>query len=130
VFHAPTVVVGPRRATRRGSGQRKHVPPGRITVISPHTRENSCLGGIDHLAGQRLSTDPLNRAGAVLCTTIHKFKGLESDVVILVDVRAGDLFSDRAFLYTAASRARVLLHVFEAKGDVSGHDDGDTIRYV
>ena len=94
----------------------KQVPPGRITVIAPHTRENSCLGGVDHLAGQRLSTDPLNRAGAVLCTTIHKFKGLESDVVILVDVRADDLFCGRAFLYTAAARARVLLHVFEVKG--------------
>ena len=94
----------------------KHVPPGRITVIAPHTRENSCLSGIDHLAGQRLSTDPLDRAGAVLCTTIHKFKGLESDVVILVDVREDDLFCGRAFLYTAAARARVLLHVFEVKG--------------
>jgi len=94
----------------------KHVPPGRITIIAPHTRANSCLGDIDHLAGQRLSTDPLDRAGAVLCTTIHKFKGLESDVVILIDVREDDLFCGRAFLYTAASRARVLLHVFEVRG--------------
>ena len=51
----------------------------------------------------------------MLCTTIQKFKGLESDVVILVDVRADDLFCGRAFLYTAAARARVLLHVFEVK---------------
>jgi hypothetical protein len=94
----------------------KHVPPGRITVIAPHTKENSCLGGVDHLAGQRLSTDPLERAGAILCTTIHKFKGLESDVVILIDVRGDDLFCGRAFLYTAAARARVLLHVFEMRG--------------
>jgi len=94
----------------------KHVPPGRITVIAPHTRENSCLREIGHLAGQRLSTDPLDRAGAILCTTVHKFKGLESDVVILIDVREDDLFCGRAFLYTAAARARVLLHVFEAKG--------------
>jgi len=93
----------------------KQVPPGRITVIAPHTKENSCLIGVDHLAGQRLSTDPLDRAGAILCTTIHKFKGLESDVVILIDVRDDDLFCGRAFLYTAAARARVLLHVFEVK---------------
>ena len=52
----------------------------------------------------------------MLCTTIHKFKGLESDVVILVDVRGDDLFRGRAFLYTAAARARVLLHVFEVSG--------------
>jgi hypothetical protein len=94
----------------------KQVPPGRITVIAPHTKENSCLGGVDQLAGQRLSTDPLDRAGAVLCTTIHKFKGLEADVVILVDVREDDLFCGRAFLYTAAARARVLLHVFAVPG--------------
>jgi hypothetical protein len=96
--------------------ERKHVPPGRITVIAPHTRENSCLRGRRTLGGQRLSIDPLERAGAVLCTTIRKFKGLESDVVIIVDVREGDLFCGRAFLYTAASRAKVLLHVFEMRG--------------
>jgi hypothetical protein len=92
----------------------KTVPPGRITVIAPHTKENSSLRGVDRLGGQMLSTDPLERDGAVLCTTIHKFKGLESDVAILVDVREGDLFGGPAFLYTAAARARVLLHVFPA----------------
>jgi len=91
----------------------RRVAPGRITVIAPHTKENSCLRGVADLAGVPLSTDPLERAGAILCTTIHKFKGLESDVVVLVDVREGDLFCGRAFLYTAASRARVLLHIFE-----------------
>ena len=92
----------------------QRIPPGRITIIAPHTKENSCLRGLERIAGQRLSTDPLEREGAVLCTTIRKFKGLESDVVIIVDVRADDLFAGRAFLYTAASRARVLLHVFES----------------
>ena len=120
VFHAqPHGAAAAARAVERlveDLVNEKHVPPGRITVIAPHTRENSCLSGIDHLAGQRLSTDPLDRAGAVLCTTIHKFKGLESDVVILIDVREDDLFCGRAFLYTAAARARVLLHVFEVKG--------------
>jgi hypothetical protein len=90
----------------------KRIAPGRITIIAPHTKENSCLRSLDRIAGQRLSTDPLDREGAVLCTTIRKFKGLESDVVIVVDARADDLFAGRAFLYTAASRARVLLHVF------------------
>lgn len=93
----------------------RQVAPGRITVIAPHTKGNSSLKGVDRLGGQRLSSDPLDRAGAVLCTTIQKFKGLESDVVILFDVREDDLFCGRAFLYTAAARARVLLHVFEVK---------------
>ncbi len=93
----------------------KSIPPGRITIIAPHTRKNSCLRDVDRLGGQLLSTDPLDRAGSVLCTTIQKFKGLESDVVILVDVREDDLFCGRSFLYTAAARARVLLHVFEVR---------------
>jgi hypothetical protein len=94
--------------------EEQRIAPGRITIIAPHTKENSCLRGLDRIGGQRLSTDPLEREGAVLCTTIRKFKGLESDVVIVVDARADDLFAGPAFLYTAASRARVLLHVFEA----------------
>jgi hypothetical protein len=120
VFHQqPHGAAAAARAVDRLVGElvnEKQVPPGRITLIAPRTRENSCLCGVDHLGGQRLSTDPLERTGAVLCTTIHKFKGLESDVVILIDVREDDLFSGRAFLYTAAARARVLLHVFELKG--------------
>ena len=93
----------------------QRIAPGRITIIAAHTKENSCLQGLDLIAGQRLSTDPLDRAGAVLCTTIHKFKGLESDVAVIVDVRRDDLFQGRAFLYAAASRARLLLHVFEVE---------------
>jgi hypothetical protein len=91
----------------------KGVPPGRICILTPHKKENSALAGVDALAGLPLAADPLNREGAILCTTIGKFKGLESDVVILIDVRRGDLFCGPAYLYTAASRARVLLHVFE-----------------
>ncbi len=90
----------------------KGVAPGRITIIAPHTKEKSSLRGLATLAAQRLSTDPLEREGAILCTTVQKFKGLESDVVVVIDVAEDDLFHGRSFLYTAASRARLLLHVF------------------
>jgi hypothetical protein len=122
---APTVHLQPRgdaaaaRAVDRLVDElvrEKNVAPGSITVVAPHTKKNSCLRGVETLGGQRVSTDPLDREGAVLVTTTHKFKGLESDVVILVDVREDDLFCGRAFLYTAAARARVLLHVFESRG--------------
>ncbi|HEY6000822.1 MAG TPA: NERD domain-containing protein [bacterium] len=93
----------------------KRIAPGRITIIAPHTKENTCLRGLDRIGGQSISTDPMDRAGAVLCTTIGKFKGLESDVAVLVDAREDDLFEGRAFLYAAASRARLALHVFRAE---------------
>ena len=56
--------------------------------------------------------DPETRG--VRFSTVASFKGLESDVVLLVDI---DDLSDEAqsLVYVGASRARVLLHVFLAE---------------
>ena len=90
--------------------------PDQITLLTPHTRQNSVLGEIDELAGIDLAGNPLDRDGKLLHTTIGRFKGLESDVVILLDVDPDDERCDRHARYVAASRARHRLFVF-AKGD-------------
>ena len=92
------------------------VAPDQITVLTPRSKRNSLLAGARELGGHPLATDPLHRTGAVLHTTIGKFKGLESDVVILCDVDPTEPRSDRRARYVAASRARHRLFVF-AKGD-------------
>jgi hypothetical protein len=90
--------------------------PDQIALLSPHTRKNSALGNIDELAGYALAGNPLERDGKLLHTTIGRFKGLESDVVIMFDVDPDDPRCDRHARYVAASRARHRLYVF-AKGD-------------
>jgi hypothetical protein len=94
----------------------EQVQPEQIALLTPHSRPNSLLRDRDDLAGWPLADDPLDREGSLLHTTIGRFKGLESDVVILLDVDPQDPRCGRAERYVGASRACELLHVF-AKGD-------------
>ena len=99
--------------------EKERLRPEQITVLSPHKRENSCLAGLSEVAGVPLADLPSEREGAVLHTTIGAFKGLESDVVIMVDVDPEDARCNLNARYVAASRARHLLYVY-AKGDWMG----------
>jgi superfamily I DNA/RNA helicase len=92
------------------------VAPDQITILTPHRRENSSLKGVTEIGGVALAESPDARDGKVLHTTIGAFKGLESDVIILVDVDPDDARCDRRARYVAASRAKLALHVF-ARGD-------------
>jgi len=96
--------------------QQNDLRPEQIAVLTPHRREHSSLKDATTLGGVLLADVPGDRAGKVLHTTIGAFKGLESDVVILLDIDPADARCDRRARYVAASRARLALHVF-AKGD-------------
>jgi len=94
----------------------QQVEPDAITILTPHSRDNSSLATLDAVGAYSLAGDPGDRAGRVLQTTIGGFKGLESDVLILLDVDPADPRCSRNARYVASSRARQVLHVF-AKGD-------------
>ena len=55
----------------------------------------------------RLAADavPAQPPRTILCETIHRFKGLETDVAVLVELRADDARLPR-LLYVGASRAK------------------------
>ena len=90
--------------------------PEQITLLTPRTRPNSSLAGLERLAGWQMSDDPHDRQGRLLHCTVGKFKGLESDIVILLDVEPGHPRSVRAVRYCGASRAKHRLHVFVKGG--------------
>ena len=54
--------------------------------------------------------------GAIRYATPHRFKGLEADVVLLLDVDGSEWAMKPRNLYVAASRARLRLHVFARNG--------------
>ena len=58
-----------------------------------------------------VSTDPEQRRGQLLFSTIHRFKGLESPVVILTDFDQIDYTSYKNLLYVGMTRARSALYV-------------------
>ena len=92
--------------------EEEHIRPEQITIITPHTRDNSLLAGMERMAGFPLAEDPSDRRGAVLHTTIGKFKGLESDVLIFADIDPEDELCNVNARYVAMSRGRQILHEF------------------
>jgi hypothetical protein len=88
-------------------------PPSRVAILGPYTRQKSPSLG-PGLQWHKLTEkhDEWQADRAVLYSTIRSFKGLEADVVILVDL--GDFregLFERSDLYVAASRAKHRLHV-------------------
>jgi superfamily I DNA/RNA helicase len=92
------------------------VKPEQIAILTPHSLARSTLAGQTELQGIPLAFDPLDRKGAVLHSTIAAFKGLESEVLILLDLDAEDDRCCPNALYVACSRATQSLHIF-AKGN-------------
>ena len=90
--------------------------PAQIVILSPHTRARSSLAGRTDVAGHPLVDHTHGDRDALLHTTIGKFKGLEADVVILIDFDPDDKLCRPAMRYVAASRARHMLYVFSKTG--------------
>lgn len=80
-----------------------------IVILSPYKRSKSGLGGeklgkwrvYDLLPGQTVQ--------GITFSTIHAFKGLESDAVIVADMDGSSWSMNHQMLYVAASRAKHLL---------------------
>ncbi len=83
-----------------------------IVILSPY-RKKSWF--IDQRIGNFQLTESLNpRANEVTCTTIYKFKGLESKVLILADI---DQAVSQELLYIGYSRARSYLILLKNIGE-------------
>jgi hypothetical protein len=87
--------------------------PSQIAVIAAKTVEGSCCANMEKIGGLPV-TDRLDQwrdSKAVLRTTLGKFKGLEADAIVLLDVPALDANFRKEHLYVACSRAKFLLTV-------------------
>ena len=93
----------------------------RIAILGKHRITKSCFAERRKLGNVTLTAegeDPV--PGAVRYATIHKFKGLEADCVLLVGVGEPSGYftpeDEKRFLYVGGSRARWGLVVFEREG--------------
>lgn len=82
-----------------------------ITIITAKTHEKSILAGRNSVGHYRITTSP-NGEG-ILFSTARKFKGLESDVIILIDVDETTFKDNNAkcTFYVASSRAKHCLTI-------------------
>jgi Nuclease-related domain/UvrD-like helicase C-terminal domain/Uncharacterized conserved protein (DUF2075) len=94
------------------------VAPGEIVILSPYSLQNSGLESKEVFRSvcsfQDISSMKYNSIlkDSLKFCTIHSFKGMESKVVILIDIEHFLEPKNRKLNYTAISRARVLLHIF------------------
>jgi len=87
------------------------VPVNQIVILTTKTMEKTILKDVNEIAGMKLSDK--HQDNAILFTTCRKFKGLESSVVILIDIDL-ETFSNieqRRVFYVGASRAKNSLDI-------------------
>lgn len=93
----------------------QRVAPERIVVLTQHARERSALR--DGRAGRftlvELDAESLGQH-EVRLSTVHRFKGLEREVVVLCDVDPADAAA-RVLMHVGATRARHGLYVLAAR---------------
>ncbi|MFD2891191.1 UvrD-helicase domain-containing protein [Flavobacterium chuncheonense] len=91
----------------------KGIRPNQIMVLTNNGENGSSLKGVKTLGDKRLITTFDREYGkdenCVAQTTINVFKGLEADVVFILDAQN---IPSKKNLYTQASRAKQLLYVF------------------
>lgn len=87
--------------------------PRQIAILSPRKPSESSLGRTTALGGVPLVSDfrEWEADGGVLFTTIRKFKGLEADALLLLDVPTPSPVFQQADFYVACSRAKHLLTI-------------------
>ncbi len=98
--------------------QEQGVDPRRIVILGCHRLEKSSFADDCKLGNLKvLDAAETEVANSVRYSTVHKFKGLESDCVLLTGMGAPSGFFGpehmMRFRYVGGSRARVILHVFE-----------------
>ncbi|MHB8895330.1 MAG: NERD domain-containing protein [Candidatus Geothermincolia bacterium] len=94
----------------------RKVEARRIMVISSHKRARSCLANVSRLNGYPLvEFAPPGEEDTIAFSSLHRAKGLESDIVIFCDVDGGEPYCSRANQYVAVSRARHMLFVVHRK---------------
>lgn len=94
------------------------IQPGDIIILSNLPKSESCLsnckkiGKHDLLAlGDRYD----NRSKAIQYTNIKMFKGLEADVIFIIDTNAIENDMLQNILYVQSSRAKNLLYIYQSE---------------
>lgn len=84
-----------------------------ITIITLTSINKSILNGISRVGSYKLSVDE-KESRSILFTTARKFKGLESNIVLIVDFDKNTFDNDvnSMLFYVATSRAKVNLSLF------------------
>lgn len=107
----------------------ERLDPSDVVILTAKTIESSWIDPGKKYAGQELSCE--GESGKILFTTIRKFKGLEAEAILIVDVQMSALTNpeNRRLLYTGSSRAKNLLNIAMLE-DIKTGEYGDYLRNI
>lgn len=89
----------------------ERVPTHEVAVLTGQSLRKSPLGSLTKLGAYTLTQDPAAGPGRILIHSVHRFKGLERQVVVLTDLEALASGADARRLYVGTTRARAYLVV-------------------
>ncbi|HMV44213.1 MAG TPA: NERD domain-containing protein [Leptospiraceae bacterium] len=94
---------------------KENIQPEQITLATTISMDSSYLGQLSVIHNIPVSKERIIKQ--IQKTTIRKFKGLEADILLLVDVDFSQIQSEswRKLLYTASSRAKHELYILSNK---------------
>lgn len=98
--------------------QSSGVSPKDMVILSKKTKDHSILHAVDELCNIRIiERNNIDDVGKPYLNffTIQSFKGLESNVVFLVDIDGFKSLENRQLNYVAMSRAKIQLQLFFPK---------------
>lgn len=103
------------------------IEPSRIVILTPR-KETSIWKEGQKLGNFTLSwQDKRDLNTQVLCATIQAFKGMESDVILLTEMSKVHASQAAQMWYTALSRARHHVVIFEQTIDEGAHESTGTL---
>lgn len=110
------------------------IQKNQIVILTVKTLERSLLNGFGKIGNYKIVNEPDGKN--ILFTTARKFKGMESDVVLLVDLDEETLSDDESLrvFYVGASRAKTQLNLYsqmnvkQLKNFCKKLSDGETDR--
>jgi hypothetical protein len=95
---------------------KEKILPSGIVFLSHYQRANTCLSDTQSLQDLKIIDNPHPGGdNQVRFSTVHRFKGLEANVAILIDVDE-HAAQDAVTQYVATSRAKHLLYAFVKEG--------------
>ena len=96
--------------------RKENVNPEQIAILSPYKLQHSLLRGNSYIAEYELHEKALPEKNKIRFSTIKSFKGLESEVIIVIDITEKWIEKSSEDLYVALTRPLVAVYFILRSG--------------
>lgn len=99
-----------------------------IVILTPHSQQKTAIKNGEKLGNFSITENSAQRQYEVQCTSVYKFKGLESKVIILVEISSAVRERLRELMYVGCSRAKSYLVIMI--DNILPHDEKSEIERI